>query len=607
MRGEACIFLHAGPPWSTYLYLVRRRPAAWLDQQHSGSEVWTWYRFGPLLETTSTSVHPRSTSVTYLVGACDDNEQFVTSSSFEVTGRALQVYSGLVVDTSRSGRRSADHSAEGRHTTATWGMRSGQPPYHPAHQQPPPVYPYPPHVQHQHPYPQHPPQHPTHPYAAHQPQLPPPGGYQSHLQYYPPPPHPQALPAPPHQPGAAIAHHHHHHHHQYQYQAPGHHHGPVFNYAACSAAAPASGTDARLLPVPVSDVPRISTATPGAAVFEAAPPPAQPPPPAHAPPPSSLQLLPTPREEAQRAALEDDAEDVEMLAEWPVSTGAADGAADAPAPAEKAPEPESGTEAWLLDLEGLSAAARRVLAAVDALHLHRPGELIEATLAALPTLLPGADRAARSSRPQCAFAFVTPIGTPASLRAQEGVLHPATAPAAADGDALSHAPSSCLAVRVADGGGHLPLLPLETIAACRSLLRSAKPSVAINDAAFLRSQFGEIAPRRLGAPCGGLLLATVIDPPSEAPEAARVLGVFELLSSAPIGAGVAADLLGVARAMPALLARAHTRFGAAREAVMQSAASAPTPSCALHPASVAAASMDGAEAVNQVFQAGAEI
>ena len=67
-----------------------------------------------------------------------------------------------------------------------------------------------------------------------------------------------------------------------------------------------------------------------------------------------------------------------------------------------------------------------------------------------------------------------------------------------------------LAVR-SGGGTHAPLRDDEALAATRSLLRSGRPSLVINDAKFLDSQFGVAARRRLGCAAGGLLLALVAE------------------------------------------------------------------------------------------------
>ncbi|EOD41372.1 hypothetical protein EMIHUDRAFT_351330 [Emiliania huxleyi CCMP1516] len=72
-----------------------------------------------------------------------------------------------------------------------------------------------------------------------------------------------------------------------------------------------------------------------------------------------------------------------------------------------------------------------------------------------------------------------------------------------------------LAVR-SGGGTHAPLRDDEALAATRSLLRSGRPSLVINDAKFLDSQFGVAARRRLGCAAGGLLLALVAEEASGA-------------------------------------------------------------------------------------------
>jgi hypothetical protein len=237
-------------------------------------------------------------------------------------------------------------------------------------------------------------------------------------------------------------------------------------------------------------------ALPPTAVFLQQPvqPPSAPAPPAGAEPAAAAAAAePSPEREPSP-------EPVEMLEEWPM-----------------------GEEAEAVDEAGapLSAGAR-MLEEVRALELQQPAAVIDALLERLGPLL---RRAVTASRPgpasAASVAFVSALGCAEP---------PASASASASASGAAAGP---LAIHLQGNGScHQPLPPADEIAATRSLLRSARPSLSISDASFIARQIGG-ARRRLGAKCTNLLLVTARDPPTSD----CVLGVFECLSGgAPIPA-----------------------------------------------------------------------
>mmetsp|Transcript_24025 Transcript_24025/g.77127 ORF Transcript_24025/g.77127 Transcript_24025/m.77127 type:complete len:228 (-) Transcript_24025:838-1521(-) len=184
-------------------------------------------------------------------------------------------------------------------------------------------------------------------------------------------------------------------------------------------------------------------------------------------------------EAAAEAAAEEEEAPREELTEWSVQQKPLGDEEQDEAVAEEV------TSRRPADKDG-TTRSEALLDELERLGLLRPGELVDALLERLPRLV-GRGGGGSGATKAALFTFVTGVG--------------------ACGDQL--------AVR-SGGGTHAPLRDDEAIAATRSLLRSGRPSLVINDANFLDSQFGVAARRRLGCAAGGLLLALVAEEASGA-------------------------------------------------------------------------------------------
>ncbi|KAL1511138.1 hypothetical protein AB1Y20_005957 [Prymnesium parvum] len=234
----------------------------------------------------------------------------------------------------------------------------------------------------------------------------------------------------------------------------------------------------------------------------------------------------------------------EMLEEWPMGPAS---------PAQRGAEKEALEKAEGRDNVAeaeVPSAAEALLAEVGAKPLRRPGEVLDEVLEALRKRIRSVHGRVTS------VAFTTALGVP-----DEG-----------EREASEEDP---LTIRVAGAHCQQALPRSEEIKASRSLLRSGRPSVLIRDAGFIHTHFGDAAKRRLGTSCSAVLCASVCDPPSRP---AAILGVIEVLCAAgALSPLVEEEVVRVAAGVGDLLARAHTRFDAARRKIL-SAPAPPSPS-----------------------------